>query len=96
MYGSHSAPLMITVSTFPIPPEILTCVGNVAPPMPTMPAFLTISTMSATLNASGFLGALTSPLSSSLKSFSMTTAIMFPPMLYGRGSTAFTVPDTLA
>jgi len=30
------------------------------------------------------------------KSFSMTTDIMVPPMEKGRGSTAFTVPDTLA
>ena len=94
MYGSHSAPLMMTVSTWPMPPEILTWVGNVAPPMPTIPAFLTISIISSTLRRSGSAGATTSSLISSWKSLSMMTDMMLPPIEYGRGSTATTVPDT--
>ena len=72
-------------STLPMPPEIFTWVGKVAPPMPTMPAFLTISIISSTVRASGSAGALTSSLSVSWKSFSMTTDIMLPPMEIGTG-----------
>ena len=71
---------MITVSTLPMPLEIFTWVGKVAPPMPTMPAFFTASIISSTERASGLAGALTSSLSSSWKSLSMTTDIMLPPM----------------
>lgn len=63
-----------------MPPEILTWVGNVAPPIPTIPPVLTISTISSTLSASGSAGAWTSSPKSSLKSLSMTTDMTLPPM----------------
>ena len=71
---------MITVSTLPMPPEIFTWVGKVAPPMPTMPAFFTISTIWSGVRASGLAGAWTSSLRVFWKSFSMMTDVMFPPM----------------
>ena len=71
---------MMTVFTLPMPLVIFTWVGNVAPPIPTMPAFLTISTISSTLRALGSAGAFTSSLSSSFMSFSMMTDVMLPPM----------------
>ena len=46
MYGSHSAPLRISVSTLPRPELIFTWVGKPAPPIPVIPASLTISTIS--------------------------------------------------
>ncbi len=46
----------MTVSTFPRPELIFTWVGNVAPPMPTMPAFLTISQICSAVRWSGSLG----------------------------------------
>ena len=54
--------LALTVVTWPMPPEILTWVGNVAPPIPTIPAFLTISIISSVVRAFGSAGALTSSL----------------------------------
>ena len=70
--------------------------GKVAPPIPTIPAFFTISTISSTVRASGSAGAFTSSLTVFWKSFSITTDTMSPPMEKGRGSMAFTVPETLA
>ena len=87
---------MSTSFTLPMPPEILTCVGKVAPPIPTIPAFFTISTISSTVRASGSAGAFTSSLTVFWKSFSITTDTMSPPIEKGRGSMAFTVPETLA
>ena len=71
--------------TLPMPPEILTCVGKVAPPIPTIPAFFTISTISSTVRASGSAGAFTSSLTVFWKSFSITTDTMSPPMEIGPG-----------
>ena len=96
MYGSHSLALTITVSTLPRPELIFTWVGKVAPPMPTMPAFFTISQICSTVRLSGSLGARREGQGVSVKSFSITTLITGTPEKWIRGSTAATVPDTLA
>jgi len=50
-YGSHSAPFRMTTSMgFSLGGESFTNVGNVAPPMPTMPASWTIFFSSAGFN----------------------------------------------
>ena len=63
----------------------MTWVGKVAPPWPTMPAFLTISTSCSGVRLSGSATGLTSSETSSWKSFSMTTDIILPPIVEGTG-----------
>ena len=87
---------MITVSTFPRPELILTWVGKVAPPMPTTPAFWSTFTSSSAPRSAPRSGGLQSGQGVSLKSFSMTTLITGTPLKCILGSTAATVPDTLA
>ena len=52
MYGSHSAALMIRVSTLPMAEVSFTWVGKAAPPMPTMPAWRMMSTKASRLKPS--------------------------------------------
>ena len=87
---------MITVSTLPRPELILMWVGKVAPPMPTTPAFWSTFTSSSAPRSAPRSGGLQSWQGVSLKSFSMTTLITGTPLKCILGSTAATVPDTLA
>ena len=79
-YGSHSAPLSIITSMFESGGgDNFTCVGNVAPPIPTIPASCMIFMISFGSRLSNSPCGLTLSSSSSLKSFSITIHCPIPP-----------------
>ena len=87
---------MISVSTLPRAPCILKAVGNMAPPMPVMPASRMRAIMaSGSLSCSGVSGCMSSQ-GVSWKSFSITTDTTMSPSMCLLGSTATTLPDTEA
>ncbi len=90
-YGSHSQPLIMTVSTgFSFGGESFTWVGKAAPPKPTMPASRTSRRISS---ADGSRPAGTSRRVSCCSSaVLMTIANWRVPVKCGRGSTATTTP----
>ena len=90
MYGSHSQPLAMRVSTLPMADRAFTLPGKAAPPMPTMPASRMAWRISSSVPGRGLVTV------SSLKSFSMTTARAVPAVGWGRLSMATTVPETEA
>ena len=73
--------------------ESLTWVGNPAPPIPTIPAFLTASRISSLEERFQSIRGLYLT-SSSRKSFSMMMLLTISPVTTRLGSIAFTVPDT--
>ena len=93
-YGSHSAPFNITTSALLSGGgDTFTWLGNVAPPIPTIPASFMIPTISSLLKSSNWPFGWTLSCNSSLKSFSITTHWAEPP---GTSccSIAITLPDT--
>ena len=78
------------------PGKILTWVGKPAPPIPVQPASRMMSMISWEVSASAFSRGLQSGLRVFWKSFSITTESVGTPPVPGRGSTATTVPETLA
>ena len=79
-----------------LPGLSLTYVGNPAPPMPTMPAWFTISMISSAVSSSMPLWGFTESSIAFFLSFLMTTeSTSLPCVGWSLGSTAVTVPLTL-
>ena len=94
MYGSHSATLMISVSTFLSEGMLsLTAVGKPAPPKPTSPLLRTAVIRSERLSTFG--GAMSGDRRCS-PSLSMKIASTLPPSGIVILSIFLTVPETLA
>ena len=93
MYGSHSAALIIRVSTVLSAGTLsFTCVGNPAPPRPTSPEARTAFTKSALVSMQGGVNSA----SVNSPSFSMITACETSPEASLTSFTAVTFPETVA